>query len=141
MLFNRKALCDAIQLALDGQRAKFDQDLVDDNEKVNASRIMWCRQHTPTWRIALASMNVKLGEGKPIVDDDIPRQGRYSESLTYKRPPLARQSRSYQPPQELIALLTILNATEDETVSTAALKQLGFGSFRDIMPYLRQKND
>jgi hypothetical protein len=145
MILKRKALRDAIQRALDAHLAQFNTEIAEDKENERQERAAWLALNTATWRIALSSMNAKLTEGKVLVESDIPRDGRFAQSLVYRgsrhRHVASNGSvQLYQPPKELVALAAILDLSEDETVTTNALKQLGFASFRAIMPYLKPED-
>jgi hypothetical protein len=126
MQFNRKALILAAEMAVEGHYKEWEdrkQKVLDDERR---GREDWLRMYSDRWRVAVENITAKLDAGEVIMDKDIPNNlDSWSRSATYRTP--ERGASEYRPPNDLLALIQLLNTVEDDTVSTSGLKSLGVG--------------
>ena len=123
MQFNRKALIEAADKARVRHRALWEervQAIIDARE---ADRKQWIERHRNDWLLACGNIVNKLQDGEPVVENDLPRERNY---VAFYRPQPQRDTK-YEEPHELKALIALLETVEDDTVSSSALKNLGFG--------------
>lgn len=129
MQFNRKALIEAADKARVRHRAVWEERVQAAADEEADNRKEWVEAHRDKWIDACNNIVNKLTLGEPVVESDIPlntgRGGHYQ--AIYR----SRQSQpvqvKYQEPNELKALIALLETVEDDVVTSSALKNLGFG--------------
>lgn len=144
MIFDRKLLRAAVVRALADSRAEFDRAYTAQIERWNREREDWVADNEETWYQACANIEGKLRKNEPIMAEDLPRDRKYrGDVLVYKRSSPTVSSvthngarNTYTPPQHLLDFLTVLDLSSDETVTSNALKELGFGNLKKIVQYV-----
>lgn len=142
-MFNRLALRAAIKQALSNQRKEYDGKVAGAILRDDELRKAWLEKHTNTWIQACHDIVDKLARGHVIERDDVPSDGTFRGVLVYanrssydERGKRIVDGAQFEENVQMRALLVLLDATYDEEISTSALKNLGFNSFRSFMPYL-----
>lgn len=133
MLFNRVKLIETIRAAVAQQEMAFNLEQDQKREAANVEAREWVERYTERWRDAVETISAKLDAGEPILRGDIPDNGRgYREPLHFV--PTTFVEKTYVPEPDLMALLAILEAGTDESVSTSSLKDHGVANLRRLVP-------
>lgn len=137
MQFNRSALIDAIDRAMEQERQAI-ETVRANNAKGDALYLEeWLSMHADAWQKATALIRAKLRKGQPVLEDDIPRdRSNRGIGKAYFRP---RRGEALPTTRtELAGLRAVLDAVSDQEISSAALRSLGVGvnTLRLIVPLL-----
>lgn len=125
MLFNVEALKAAAQAEIDATRQAHETYELEKVDKFVRDEQAWIEEYGPVWLEVLPKLRAKLRRGMPLYSSDLPT-GNYRGSLAIldrdRRVPVVQP---FTPPYELVNLLHVLGAVQDEAVSTSALTQVG----------------
>jgi hypothetical protein len=130
MRYDRAALAQAAQQALDAHRRTWERDQEEAAVKVAQHQAEWVEEHAEEWRRAIRRIQGRLRKGLPVRREDIATD-RYRQVLEYH--PLHSQDHpkpadSYRPPQDVAMLAKLLDTVADDYITSAGLGALGITS-------------
>jgi hypothetical protein len=124
MKFDRLELIKRLTETADAREAQAVRELDGALAKERARRAQYVADTTEAWSEFVLAVRRRLRKGEPIVEDDVPKELRpYGRELRLFRP---ADTGSLRRPEQLRALVRVLEASQDETVSLAEIQRNGF---------------
>lgn len=128
MKFNRIVLRDAVQRALDADRAAYDAKLANREKEDSAHQRKWVEKYRAEWNTAAAKILASHKLGTPVTKQMLPREkDRWREDIAVYQPPRNNED-TYCPDQALQSLAVTLDAISEDEVTPTGLRTLGFTS-------------
>lgn len=123
MKFNRAALQQAVEKAVEARRQQYDARLAELEMTRAEEAQRWVKESGPVWEAWLKKTLADLRKGKPVLAAGVPGYNSRSNHGAYY--PTRRETEEYKVPQELHTMRALLPTIADEVVTTAGLKELG----------------
>lgn len=130
MKYDRAALAQAAQQALDAHRRSWEEDQAEAADRVTNHQAEWVRDHAEAWRQAIRRIQARLRKGLPVRKEDLATD-QYHNVLVYQQ--LRAMERpapadSYRPPEDVAMLARLLDTVADDFITSAGLGALGITS-------------
>lgn len=102
-------------------------------EKVQTDQAQYLTEHRADWEKLATTIRYRLRRDQPVTSEDIPEGIRYSRNAIAVYTPRTFRESDYVPRVDhLHRLLTVLESSPDEFVSTSALDRIG-APLRELM--------
>lgn len=122
--FDVKALRAAAEQTMEADRAAWETKRAEENAALADERAAWLEKWGPEWLAATKAVAAKIRKGQPVVAEDLPRGDRYT-SVELWHEGRTRPRGEFRPSESLTTLLQVLAVVADDTVTAAALRNLG----------------
>lgn len=127
MKYDRKTLLAAAELAIKHTQQQQLREHTERQRKYRAAVTDWNSRYADSWRAAIRTLNRKLKNSEPIVHADLPHEWSRSHSVAAFSDTPVTEFKPYVP-GTLAMLVKVLKLVSDDTVTTAALRDLGVSS-------------
>lgn len=132
MKLNRAALIAAVDDAMAAHKARHELKTQEWKTFLEQHKAEWIEQHNPEWAEAVKRINRRLRRGEVIERGDLPHnRARWDDQIVYSPPTWHSRDSNFRDPgpyrdhRELKRLRTVLDLTDDETVTAASLGRFG----------------